>query len=80
MLSLYSGVGGMDLGAHYAGIQTVAMCEADPWNRSILKRHWPEVPIFESDEDITAAKGQCSKALQIDRVSFRELVDQGGVE
>lgn len=34
---------------------TVAFCEADPFCRSILARHWPEVPCFESDEDVTAA-------------------------
>lgn len=51
--SMYSGVGGMDYGAHVAGIETVFFCEADAWNRSILNRHWPGVPVFESDEQVT---------------------------
>lgn len=55
MLSLYSGIGGLDLGAHYAGIETVAFCEADAYCRSVLSRHWPEVPCYESDEFISAA-------------------------
>lgn len=52
-LSLYSGVGGMDLAAHWSGIQTVAMCETDEYNRSVLRRHWPDVPIFEEDSIVT---------------------------
>ena len=67
LLSLYSGVGGMDYGAHMAGIETVAFCEADPWNRSILNRHWPGVPSFESDEQITA---DSLRALGIDRIDI----------
>lgn len=53
-LSLYSGIGGMDLGAHLAGIETVGFCEQDSFCRTILERHWPGVPIWESDEDVTA--------------------------
>ena len=67
LLSLYSGVGGMDYGAHMAGIETVAMCEADPWNRSILNRHWPGVHVYESDEQITA---ESLRELGIDRIDI----------
>jgi DNA (cytosine-5)-methyltransferase 1 len=67
VLSLYSGVGGMDLGAHYAGLETVAMCEADPWNRSILNRHWPGVPVYESDEQVTI---ESLRALGIEHVDI----------
>jgi len=50
VLSLFSGVGGMDLGLERAGHTIVAMCEIDPHARSILKHHWPDVPIH---EDVT---------------------------
>jgi DNA (cytosine-5)-methyltransferase 1 len=53
LLSLYTGIGGLDLAAHCAGIHTVAMCEQDAFCRSVLSRHWPGVPIFESDEEVT---------------------------
>lgn len=53
LLSLYSGVGGIDLAAHWAGMNTVALCESDAWCRRVLARHWPDVPCFESDENVT---------------------------
>lgn len=53
LLSLYSGVGGIDLAAHWAGMRSVAFCESDAWCRKVLARHWPDVPIFESDEHVT---------------------------
>lgn len=46
-ISLFSGVGGMDLGLHRAGFEHVAFCEADPYRREVLKRHWPGVPVHD---------------------------------
>ena len=48
--SLFSGVGGMDLGLQMAGWEIVWQCEKDRICRSILKRHWPNVTLF---QDIT---------------------------
>lgn len=51
MLDLFSGIGGFSLGAEATkGFETVAFCEIDPFCRQVLKKHWPNVPIF---EDIT---------------------------
>ena len=47
VLDLFSGIGGFSLGLERAGFETVAFCEIDPYCRKVLKKHWPEVPIFE---------------------------------
>jgi len=44
VLSLFSGVGGFDLGLEAAGMETVFQCEWDKHATSILERHWPDVP------------------------------------
>ena len=53
-LSLFSGIGGIDLAAHWAGFQTVAFCEREPFCRRVLARHWPGVPCFEDVRALTA--------------------------
>jgi len=42
--SLFSGVGGMDLGLEWAGWECRWQVEIDDWRRQVLTRHWPEVP------------------------------------
>lgn len=42
--SLFSGIGGFDLGFERAGMETVWQCELDEFCASILDQHWPEVP------------------------------------
>lgn len=48
ILDLFSGIGGFSLGLERTGgFETVAFCEIDPFCQKVLKKHWPEVPIFE---------------------------------
>jgi DNA (cytosine-5)-methyltransferase 1 len=44
VLSLFSGVGGFDLGLENAGMKTIYQCEWDKHANTILERHWPQVP------------------------------------
>lgn len=44
-LSLFSGVGGLDIAASWAGIETALFCEIEPYACEILKRRYPDVPI-----------------------------------
>jgi len=53
VLSLFSGVGGFDMGLENAGMQTVFQCEWDKHANSILHKHWPQVPKWEDVSTLT---------------------------
>ena len=55
VLSLFSGVGGFDLGLERAGMETVFQCEWDKHATRILERHWPDVPRWGDVSTLTGA-------------------------
>jgi DNA (cytosine-5)-methyltransferase 1 len=47
VLDLFSGIGGFSLGLERTGgFETVAFCENNKARWPILKKHWPDVPIY----------------------------------
>jgi DNA (cytosine-5)-methyltransferase 1 len=53
VLSLFSGVGGFDLGLENAGMETVFQCEWDKHATKILERHWPHIPRWDDVSTLT---------------------------
>lgn len=54
MLDLFSGVGGFSLGFEKAGMRTVAFCEYEKSCQDVLKKLWPDVPIFDDVRSLDA--------------------------
>jgi DNA (cytosine-5)-methyltransferase 1 len=50
--SLFSGIGGFDLGLERAGMECAWQCEIDDKCRGVLKRHWPEVQVYDDVRSI----------------------------
>lgn len=53
-VSLFAGIGGIDLGLERAGWRCVAQVERDEFCQRVLEKHWPDVPRF---GDIVSVRG-----------------------
>ena len=52
-LSLFSGIGGLDLAAEWAGFRTVGQCEWAEYPRAVLEKHWPGIPRWRDVRTLT---------------------------
>jgi DNA (cytosine-5)-methyltransferase 1 len=52
--SLFSGIGGFDLGFERAGFQVKWQVEIDPFCRAVLETHWPDVRRYEDVRTVGA--------------------------
>jgi len=61
-LDLFSGIGGFALAARWVGWETIGFCENDKYCQQVLKKHWPDVPIF---DDVRELKGESIGSVDI---------------
>ena len=52
-LSLFSGIGGLDIAAEKAGFTTAGQCEFADYPHAVLSRHWPDVPKWRDIRTLT---------------------------
>ncbi len=46
MLDLCSGIAGISMVADWVGIETAAFCEIEEFNQKVLRKNYPNIPIF----------------------------------
>ena len=61
-LSLFTGIGGFDLGLEWCGMECIGQVEYEPYNLAILTQHWPDVPKW---MDIHDFKGKEYKTVDL---------------
>lgn len=54
--SLFSGIGGFDLGFERAGMRVAWQVELDPYCRAVLARHFPDAARFEDVQEVGAGE------------------------
>jgi DNA (cytosine-5)-methyltransferase 1 len=55
VLDLFAGIGGFSLGLERTGgFETVAFCEIEEKCHRVLKKHWPDVPIYKDIKELTS--------------------------
>ena len=55
-LSLFTGIGGLDIAFERAGGHIVAMCDSDAFCQAILRKRWPGIPIFDGVRELTGKR------------------------
>ena len=77
-VDLFSGIGGFSLAAEWAGFKTVVFCEKDEYCQAVLRKHWPEVPIWSDIKTFKWPMGnaRCERPAFIQEQTAR--VEQSG--
>jgi DNA (cytosine-5)-methyltransferase 1 len=68
LLDLFSGIGGFSLGLEKSGnFETAAFCEIEPYCRAVLKKHWPNVTVYEDVKELSKER-LAADGLAIDAI------------
>lgn len=60
-ISLFSGVGGFDLGLERAGWECVGQCDNDPFCNKVLAKHWPGVKRYDDVRNVGLREPLCEE-------------------
>jgi len=55
-IDLFSGIGGFALACRWAGIETIAFCEIEPYAQRVLRKNFPRIRIFEDVRQFPATE------------------------
>lgn len=66
---LCTGVGGSIIAGEWAGIKTIGMAENAPFQSSLLKQNWPEIPNFGDIKNVNSKNLKKAGIGQIDIIS-----------
>lgn len=56
VLDLFSGIAGFTRGLESVGFTTSAFCERDPYAQAVLKKHYPEIKIYDDIREVTGER------------------------
>lgn len=74
VLDLFSGIGGFSYAAErlVGGFTTIAFCDSDEPCRRVLRKHWPDTPIFTDVRSLTAedVSPLCPEGLSLITAGF----------